>query len=184
MSQNTEDNRKKWPGDSSNFTVNDKQVDGKKVWQPPSDYAAGGQYHKVHATTFRSGHSFEVDETDGGRRIRVTHADGSYMEMQHDGSVVHRIEKDGYEVVSGDKNVRVKGATNIYVSGDVNAKVDGSMTVEVGGTTDIKSGGAVTIKTPHLQIEGSQVTHNGVNIGDTHVHGGVTPGGALTATPQ
>ncbi|MGV8832551.1 MAG: phage baseplate assembly protein V [Devosia sp.] len=35
-----------------------------------------------------------------------------------------------------------------------------------------------------LSVVGAAVTHNGTNIGDTHVHGGVQPGGADTAVPH
>ncbi|MGV8955973.1 MAG: phage baseplate assembly protein V, partial [Cypionkella sp.] len=50
---------------------------------------------------------------------------------------------------------------------------DGTVTI----TADVVIDGA-------LRITGAEVTHNGVNIGDTHVHGGVAPGGSTTATPQ
>lgn len=35
-----------------------------------------------------------------------------------------------------------------------------------------------------VEITGPSVTHNGTNIGDTHVHGGVERGGATTNRPQ
>lgn len=50
----------------------------------------------------------------------------------------------------------------------------------------------MTIKAKTLTIEGdfgvvtfdsSGIKHNGKNIGDTHIHGGVTPGGSNTAEP-
>lgn len=50
---------------------------------------------------------------------------------------------------------------------------DGTVTI----TADVEINGA-------LRIVGPEVTHNGTNIGDTHVHGGVLPGGADTATPH
>lgn len=44
-------------------------------------------------------------------------------------------------------------------------------------------GVTVTITGAGLAITGGTVTHNGTNIGDTHVHGGVEPGGSNTAVP-
>lgn len=38
--------------------------------------------------------------------------------------------------------------------------------------------------TGDLVIEGGSVTHNGTNIGDSHVHGGVERGGSDTNTPH
>ena len=35
-----------------------------------------------------------------------------------------------------------------------------------------------------VEIVSPSLTHNGVNVGDDHVHGGVVPGGAVTAGPQ
>jgi len=50
--------------------------------------------------------------------------------------------------------------------------------------------GAVAIKTTAVTIEAASVaitsdtlTHNGINIGATHKHGGVTPGGGETGVP-
>lgn len=50
---------------------------------------------------------------------------------------------------------------------------DGVVTI----TADVEINGA-------LRVAGPAVTHNGTNIGDTHVHGGVQPGGGVTAVPQ
>jgi len=41
----------------------------------------------------------------------------------------------------------------------------------------------VTINGAGLSITGGDVTHNGVSIGDTHVHTGVIPGGSNTGEP-
>lgn len=67
---------------------------------------------------------------------------------------------------------------------------DGPEAVIVHGGTRITIGdGAVeivadvTIKGA-LAIEGPSVTHNGTNIGDTHVHGGVVSGGDDTDVPH
>lgn len=35
----------------------------------------------------------------------------------------------------------------------------------------------------NVRFSGGTVTHNGKNIGDTHVHGGVIPGGGTTGAP-
>lgn len=42
----------------------------------------------------------------------------------------------------------------------------------------------VAITSAGIAISGGTVTHNGLNIGDTHVHGGITPGGSDTAGPH
>lgn len=40
------------------------------------------------------------------------------------------------------------------------------------------------VMTGDVEISGSSLTHNGQNIGSTHVHGGVVKGGADTTTPH
>lgn len=48
----------------------------------------------------------------------------------------------------------------------------------------ITAGGIkVSITAAGLEITGGMVTHNGTNIGDTHIHGGVEPGGGTTSVP-
>jgi phage baseplate assembly protein gpV len=66
----------------------------------------------------------------------------------------------------GPEAVITKGGTRVTL---------GEGTVEI--VADVTVRGA-------LAIEGPSVTHNGRNIGDSHVHGGVFPGGADTSTPH
>lgn len=56
-------------------------------------------------------------------------------------------------------------------------KLDGSVKISLGTDT-------VTITAPHIKFVSTTLTHNNVNIGDTHVHGGVVPGGGNTAGPH
>ena len=191
MSQNLEENRKQWPKEHDDFTVADKPVDPKKVWEPKSDYDAGGKYGKIRARTFRSGQSIEIDETPGGERIRIINTDGSYAEMQHDGTFVVRSQGSSHEVVVKDKNVRVKGDLNVYVSGDANLKVSGDVQAEVGGSlgmnvtglTEMNLNGGTVIRTPFLKISGDEVSHNDINIGSTHKHRDVEPGAGTSGVP-
>lgn len=44
-------------------------------------------------------------------------------------------------------------------------------------------GVTVSITAAGVVITGPAVTHNGKNIGDTHTHGGITPGGGTTGVP-
>ena len=50
------------------------------------------------------------------------------------------------------------------------------MTIRVGGVS-LEVGGS------GVAIAGSKVTHDGKNIGATHIHGGVVSGGDLTDVP-
>ena len=48
----------------------------------------------------------------------------------------------------------------------------------------IDTPGEITLRAKAVKIESKTLTHNGTNVGDTHTHPGVMPGGASTGTPQ
>ena len=47
----------------------------------------------------------------------------------------------------------------------------------------LKRGRVAEIRADHVRIVSATLTHNGVNIGDTHTHGGVASGPARTSGP-
>ncbi|WP_101102540.1 hypothetical protein [Macromonas bipunctata] len=83
-----------------------------------------------------------------------------------------------YPVITGYRNPRAGNSgdwrrwhhKNIELSADTNIV--------------IQAGGSVTIKAGSVLIESDSLTHNGVNVGDTHIHGGVLPGPADTSPPS
>jgi phage baseplate assembly protein gpV len=85
----------------------------------------------------------------------------------------------------GDAHVLTFGDVTVtLLAGEVSARVGGAtwrlnsggFSVDVGDVTwTLSADGEATI--------GGLVTHNGQDIGDTHVHGGVVPGGSLTDPP-
>ncbi|UMZ13277.1 phage baseplate assembly protein V [Pseudomonas sp. MPFS] len=72
----------------------------------------------------------------------------------------------------------------------------GTVTIQVAGSSAVISDSAITAKADTIsltgqitlngdvQINGASLQHNGVNVGSTHTHPGVMPGGGSTATPQ
>ncbi|MBD8554924.1 phage baseplate assembly protein [Rhizobium sp. CFBP 8762] len=70
---------------------------------------------------------------------------------------------------AGDKLVIDAGGNITAVSGT-------SLTLRVGGVT-------LTVSAAGIDITGGKITHNGKDIGDTHVHSGILPGGSNTGTP-
>lgn len=75
--------------------------------------------------------------------------------------------------------VAQSGEIVIQSKGGAVIKVDASdnVTVTSPGNLTIHAGGNITLTS-------AQLTHNGVNIGATHVHGGVTTGADNTAVPH
>ena len=69
---------------------------------------------------------------------------------------------------------------------DVNPPISqdlGENRFSFGGVTITIAAGKVTIE-GDVQVNGSSLRHNAKNVGDTHVHGGVVPGGADTDVPS
>ncbi len=106
-----------------------------------------------HVRTTESGHTFEIDDTDGARRIHEYHASGTNREIMDDGTRVTRIVGDDYEICLRDKNVVIYGSCNVTIAGDARIRVDGDMVQEVLGNYNLSVKGDMKVK-----IEGNQET--------------------------
>lgn len=83
--------------------------------------------------------------------------------------------RGGYSNEHGSPNADMEA--NVFSDAGVTVTVaGGAMVISAGGVT-------VTVSGAGLAVEGGAVTHNGQDIGDTHKHGGVVPGGSLTDVP-
>ena len=72
----------------------------------------------------------------------------------------------------------------------------GTVAIAVGGSSAVVTDSAITGKAEEIRltgkitlngdvvIKGSILTHNGLNVGSTHTHKGVTPGAGITGTPS
>lgn len=98
--------------------------------------------------------------------------------------------KDGRLIMQPDNTVVLKnGATTITLSPDGTTNIDNtsaSVLLATGGAVTI-SDGAASINMDAaggVEITSTTLTHNGVNIGATHLHSGVTTGAGVTGVPQ
>lgn len=70
------------------------------------------------------------------------------------------------------------GDATVFTLGDLTLTVLGnSATAQLGGTTFVLSSAGI-------DVTGGTITHDGKNVGSTHTHGGITPGGANTRPPN
>ncbi len=97
--------------------------------EPKPSYNA--QYPFNHVKETESGHIQEFDDTPGHERIHEYHRSGTFYEVHPDGTRVSKIVGDGYEIVHGKKEVRVRGNVNVFVDGDASLYVRGNMDAQV-----------------------------------------------------
>jgi len=57
------------------------------------------------------------------------------------------------------------------------------ITLKAGGVVEVNGTRMVVNMREEIALNSSALTHNGVNVGGSHVHGGIAPGGANTAGP-
>lgn len=88
-------------------------------------------YNKVKET--ESGHVFEVDDTPFNGRISEYHNEGTFREIQKDGTKVQKIVGSDYEIVVKDKNALIRGNVNVTIGGDCKLLVQGNKYEEIEG---------------------------------------------------
>ena len=129
--------------------------------EPDSAHNAKYPYNNVMQT--ESGHLQEFDDTPGAERIRTQHKAGTYTEIRPDGSEVHKIVGEGFDItvsnkkvsiggfctvtIAGDSSLEVKGNVFQRVKGDYNLVVEGDYNQTVIGKTSIKTGKNMDIGT-------------------------------------
>lgn len=96
--------------------------------------------------------------------------DKQYQWPEGTGGIQHPTDPDRRVEFNKDETHHTDGVHVFGPNKEIKITVSGgSVTLEVAGTLDIKS---------------TKLTHNGVNIGSTHVHGGVEPGSGNTGNPK
>ena len=130
-------------------------------------------YPYNHVRTTESGHVFEVDDTEGARRIHEYHASGTNREIVDDGTRVTRIVGDDYEIVIRDKKVVVYGSCSVTIAGDARLRVDGDLIHEVLGNYHLSVKGNMISKIEgnrSTEVLGSDITQ--INTNDSKTVGG------------
>jgi len=110
-----------------------------KGWNEPES-AANTDFQPVspfnNVTQTRSGHMFEMDDTNGRERVRLHHRSNTFFEMHPNGDYVHKVFGDGYEIIVKDKNVLIKGTCNITVEGDAYMYIKGDKVEQIDGNLE------------------------------------------------
>lgn len=104
-----------------------------KAWHEPE--SAQTKYPYNHVISTDSGHSFEMHDTKGAEKIRLSHRNGTFFEMNANGDFILRSDVgNGYEIINdGNKNISINGDCNLYVAGDCSTNVGGNYYLNIDG---------------------------------------------------
>lgn len=130
---------------------------------------------------------------DNGKDRRITFKDGTVLEMDREGSVLN-VQVNP----AGSLRLNIGGTTLLLQDGQATLTtpqlvVDAPQSIFTGAVTVqglltylaglVGTGGSGASISGGVAITGGSVTHNGKNIGDSHSHSGVQPGGGSTGAP-
>lgn len=166
------------------------------TWIEPDSEIKFTEYPYNHVQQTESGHSFEMDDTPGHERIRLQHRIGSFTEIQSDGTEIHKIIGDGYEITSKNQHVLIRGYCTVTIQGDsvlnvkgdvfqkiegnVNQEINGDMNIVVDGETNITSKSDININAGGLEGEINLNSPFTVQINsDLNVDGSITSSGPI-----
>jgi hypothetical protein len=107
---------------------------GDSTWYEPDSQSANSVYPHNQGFYSKSGHFVEMDDTPEYERIRIQHRIGNYTEIQSDGTEVHKIIGDNYEIVVKNNHVLIKGYCSVTIQGDSKLSVEGDVYQDVRGS--------------------------------------------------
>lgn len=91
-----------------------------------------------------------------------------------------------YPLITGWRNPQAGNSTGWrrFHQANIELLASAVMRLIAGGNVLIQSGSTLTLKASSVAIESGSLTHNGINVGDTHVHSGILPGPSSTEIPH
>lgn len=171
---------------------------GDTTWLEPDSQAEFSKYPYNHVQQTESGHSMEFDDTPGYERIRLQHRAGSFTEIQSDGTEIHKIVGDGYDIIAknnhvlirgyctvtiqGDSILHVQGDAYQQVDGDVIQTVEGKMTTVAKGDVNLSSESDININAGGLGagLLGGRVVLRASD--SVHIDGDLTVSGSISTS--
>lgn len=145
------------------LTPGDSKADWATIAEPES--AANTYYrptdNNVVAAT-DSGHTIEMDDTSGRERVRINHRSGTFIEMHPNGTEVHKIYGEGYEIVLSNKKIKIFGNSVINVDKNAAIQVKGDASLKVGKNFNVQAENNIDITSLNgtINLNGSEVNVN------------------------
>jgi hypothetical protein len=106
---------------------------GTKDWSHPhSEPRKGkstGAYPDYFSWKTRSGHTFQMDDSQGAETVTLQHRGGTAIQIAPDGTLNITAHNGKYEIIFGEDRMTVSGAQDITVKGDASMRVYGDYNV-------------------------------------------------------
>jgi len=156
----------------------EREDDGRETAQPvipevPVSFPRGGGFFMTHPISAGDTGLVVFGDRDVGGWVADGDTAMPESERMHsitDGFFIPGVQGGG--VSSNGEDVVISYAGSVFrLTGG------GNVNIETGGSVSINASGSVSINS-------SGLTHNGTNVGNDHVHGGVSSGGSTTQGPQ
>lgn len=149
----------------------------KSGWLPYAQIAAPGDGLKVHWTPV-VGQNMVLRAPSGELRQGLLEPMTWSDQAPSPGSADHPV------MTFGNVRVEVKqDSVRASVGDDFIEIAAGKATIQVGGSKIEMTTGELKALAEAIKLQGSSLTHNDHNVGDSHVHTEVEPGGALSGPP-
>lgn len=170
-----------------------KKPTGDSTWYEPDSQAEKSAYPHIKGFYSDSGHFVELDDTPEFERIRLQHRIGNYTEIQSDGTEIHKIIGDNYEIVVKNNHVLIKGYCSVTIEGDSKLNVKGDVYQNIEGNVYQNVEGEMdAVVTGELNITSESdvnITAGGIagqiNLNapfSVHVEGDLTVNGGISST--
>jgi hypothetical protein len=119
---------------------NDNIETGKEIalggsWDEPQSYYEAEYPHNTVIKT-HGGITIEIDSTKGKERFHLYHPSNTYIEIDHEGNMIIRNNKDKYDITENDKKEYTKGNYDELVDGNRTEKIKGTEKREIDGALD------------------------------------------------
>jgi len=121
---------------SALLSSSDETNSSRETWDTTDvPYNAEYPYNKVLQS--ETGHSIELDDTPEAERLSLFSAPGSFLEYDHNGTLVDHVVGDRYMQSSRNLYSIVSGNETQYIGGDANLYVKAGSTVNIEGECNV-----------------------------------------------
>ncbi|ATO57132.1 phage baseplate assembly protein V [Bartonella sp. 1-1C] len=130
----------------------------------------------IHKTLYPDGTIIEYDDEQNSYTLNIT-----------SGGTFSLVISDGVSIKGDGKKLELQAPEGIKIvsKGDLSLDAEKAIALKAGGGISIHSDDGIALHSnSNVSIHSSDLTHNDTNIGNSHIHGGVAPGGSMTGGPN